>query len=487
MATDAVRSATGIAGADAGIGTVPTWYSKSSFQLTLVGTARAVLAPVIAVLALAACTQLLNVNFNEPYVALSIIAALLCLTFIRKEQFQHSSPFMSGLTLAGRIGVAWLAVVGTLLFIGYATKTSDIFSRRALFLWFTITPPLLVAGYMVLRYWHRMALLSSSNARTAVIAGVNSMSLELARIIRDRPELSLKLLCMFDEGDKLGAAADCGCHLHAGLNEVPKFVNSRHVDVVFIALPVQSPEARELLDRLRDTTSSVYLIPDLSIFDLIQARSDDIQGVPVIALCESPFQGLSGVAKRATDLVLGTLMVVLALPVLLGIAVAIKLTSPGPVIFRQRRYGLDGEQIIVYKFRTMSVTEDGNRIVQARRGDPRVTPVGRILRRTSLDELPQLLNVLQGRMSLVGPRPHAVAHNEQYRKLISGYMVRHKVVPGITGLAQINGCRGETATLEDMRQRVMYDIEYMRQWCWLLDVKILLKTCTLLIRDKHAY
>jgi putative colanic acid biosynthesis UDP-glucose lipid carrier transferase len=173
---------------------------------------------------------------------------------------------------------------------------------------------------------------------------------------------------------------------------------------------------------------------------------------------------------------------------MLLIALAIKLDSPGRVFFKQDRYGLDGERIVVYKFRTMTVCENGARIVQAKRDDPRVTRVGRILRRTSLDELPQLINVLQGRMSLVGPRPHAVAHNEEYRKLISGYMVRHKVAPGITGLAQVSGCRGETSTLEDMKRRVQYDLEYLRHWCWLLDLKILLRTgWMLLFRDTRAY
>jgi putative colanic acid biosynthesis UDP-glucose lipid carrier transferase len=191
--------------------------------------------------------------------------------------------------------------------------------------------------------------------------------------------------------------------------------------------------------------------------------------------------------KRATDLVIAAGLLVVAAPFMALIALAIKLDSPGRVFFRQDRYGLDGERIVVYKFRTMTVEENGSLIVQARRNDARVTRVGRFLRKTSLDELPQLVNVLQGRMSLVGPRPHAVAHNEQYRKLISGYMVRHKVVPGITGLAQVSGYRGETSTLDDMRRRVHYDLEYMRHWCWLLDIKILLRTLVLVVRDKRAY
>ena len=271
------------------------------------------------------------------------------------------------------------------------------------------------------------------------------------------------------------------------LAAVHDYVNAESIETVFVALPIETPRTQAVLQSLRDTTSSVYLVPDISIFDLIQAHSDDIQGIPVIALCESPFRGLQGALKRATDVVFASIMLLLAAPVMLMIALAVKSTSRGAVIFKQHRYGLDGRKIAVYKFRTMAVSENGPRIVQAKRDDARVTPVGRFLRRTSLDELPQLLNVLQGSMSLVGPRPHAVAHNEQYRKLIAGYMVRHKVPPGITGLAQVNGCRGETTTVEDMRRRVEYDLEYLRQWCWLLDVKILVKTCGLLFHDKHAY
>jgi putative colanic acid biosynthesis UDP-glucose lipid carrier transferase len=165
----------------------------------------------------------------------------------------------------------------------------------------------------------------------------------------------------------------------------------------------------------------------------------------------------------------------------------VKLSSPGPAIFRQRRYGLDGQEIIVYKFRTMKVTEDGDTISQASRSDSRITPIGAFLRRYSIDELPQFINVLQGRMSLVGPRPHAVAHNEQYRTLIKGYMVRHKVRPGITGLAQINGARGETSRLEEMEARISLDLEYLRGWSPLLDFKILALTLVRVFRDDKAY
>jgi len=173
--------------------------------------------------------------------------------------------------------------------------------------------------------------------------------------------------------------------------------------------------------------------------------------------------------------------------VLVVVALMVKWSSPGPIIFKQRRYGLDGREIAVYKFRTMRVSEDGEQVRQATKSDARITPIGALLRRSSLDELPQLINVLQGRMSLVGPRPHAVAHNEEYRKLIKGYMIRHKVLPGITGLAQVNGCRGETSRLEEMEARVNYDLDYLRHWSPMLDVKILLLTAIRLFRDDKAY
>jgi putative colanic acid biosysnthesis UDP-glucose lipid carrier transferase len=169
------------------------------------------------------------------------------------------------------------------------------------------------------------------------------------------------------------------------------------------------------------------------------------------------------------------------------IAVAVKLSSPGPIIFRQRRYGLNGEEILVYKFRSMTVAEDGAKVVQAKKGDQRVTKVGAFLRKSSLDELPQFINVLQGRMSIVGPRPHAVAHNEQYRKLIKGYMLRHKVKPGITGWAQVNGLRGETETLDKMEARINYDLDYLRKWSLWLDLWIIVRTVHVVAKRENAH
>jgi putative colanic acid biosynthesis UDP-glucose lipid carrier transferase len=231
----------------------------------------------------------------------------------------------------------------------------------------------------------------------------------------------------------------------------------------------------------------VYIVPDFFVFSLLHARWTNINGLPAVSVFENPLYGVDGLAKRAADLVFGALLLAASVLPMLMIAAAIKVTSPGPVFFRQRRYGLDGREIMVWKFRTMTCCDDGASVRQATRVDDRVTSIGAILRRTSLDELPQLLNVLEGNMSLVGPRPHATAHNEQYRGLIDGYMLRHKVKPGITGLAQVSGYRGETETLEKMQRRVACDHQYIREWSFWIDLKILLKTLQVVLTGRNAY
>jgi putative colanic acid biosysnthesis UDP-glucose lipid carrier transferase len=272
------------------------------------------------------------------------------------------------------------------------------------------------------------------------------------------------------------------------LAEIATYVKANRIHLIYLSLPMASqPRIKELLDALKDTTASVYFVPDMFVTDLIQGRSDTVCGLPVISVCETPFRGAAGVLKRTSDLVLAGLILILLSPLMLGIAAAVKLGSPGPVIFRQRRYGLDGQEITIYKFRSMSVVEDGSLIKQARKNDSRITRFGAVLRKTSMDELPQFINVLQGRMSVVGPRPHAVAHNEQYRRLIKSYMVRHKVRPGITGWAQVNGFRGETDSLEKMEGRIRCDLDYLRNWSLRLDLFIILKTIRLVFRDTAAY
>jgi putative colanic acid biosynthesis UDP-glucose lipid carrier transferase len=463
-----------------------TGYFKVGMTGGAVALAQAVAAPVICVTALFAAAQLYGVPFSSSYVALAIISALLCYILIRPSTDWQG--FASGWSIARNIAFAWLAIVGILLLLGYATKVSAVYSRRLLFVWFLATPLLTIGVTIVLRGWFRHILVSSGKARSAVIAGVNDASRRLATSLVERHEIGIDFRGYFDDraSDRLGKIEPGA--LLGRLEDVPAFVKSRRIDIIFIALPISHIQrTKELLEHLRDTTASIYFVPDIFVYDLIQSRTDELNGIPIVALCETPLHGWPALVKRSSDIVLGSLMLAAALPVMLLIAVGIKLTSPGSIIFRQRRYGLDGEEIVVYKFRTMTVSEDGDKVEQARRNDDRITPLGRILRRYSLDELPQLINVLQGRMSVVGPRPHAVVHNEIYRKLIPGYMVRHKVTPGITGLAQVSGCRGETTSVEEMEKRIEYDLEYVRHWSLLLDLKILFRTLAIWWNDDKAY
>jgi len=242
-----------------------------------------------------------------------------------------------------------------------------------------------------------------------------------------------------------------------------------------------------VLQKLGNTTASVYIVPDFFVFQLLHSRWTDINGLPVVSVFENPFYGVDGILKRLSDFVLASIALAFAGLPMFVIACLVKLTSRGPVIFRQRRYGLDGREILVWKFRTMRVCEDGPQLVQAKKNDARVTPLGAVLRRTSLDELPQLFNVLEGSMSMVGPRPHASAHNEQFRLLIQGYMLRHKVKPAITGLAQVSGWRGETDTLEKMACRIECDHQYIREWSLWMDITILFRTFFVVFSRKNAY
>jgi len=241
------------------------------------------------------------------------------------------------------------------------------------------------------------------------------------------------------------------------------------------------------MEVLQNTTASVHFVPDVFGVSIIQGRLTDMGGIPVLGLQITPFEGINGLIKRISDIVFSIIILLLISPALVLVAIGVKLSSPGPVIFRQRRTGLDGEIIEVYKFRSMRTQDNGPKIQQATRNDSRITKFGAFIRKTSLDELPQFVNVLQGRMSIVGPRPHAVAHNEEYRNIVKAYMARHKVKPGITGWAQVNGLRGETDTVEKMASRVEFDLEYLRNWSVSLDLLIIFKTVALMVHDKTAF
>lgn len=431
--------------------------------------------------------RIYGVNFEKPFVVLSILAATATLVVLPARN-TTSQVISARLELATSLLLRWAVLVAALLALGYATKYSEEFSRRVVVTWVLVTPVLLVILSLILQSVTRAVLKDAAQARRAIVVGCTGASLELTRRLERHAGLGISIAGFFDDrgSDRLA----CANHspLLGRFSDVAPFVNSRSIDIIFIAIPPgHVARMRDLVNELGDTTASIYYVPDITGFDMIQQRTSEILGLPVVAMCETPFHGYRGLVKRLMDVTISLLALILLSPVLLGIAWAVKRGSPGPILFRQRRYGLDGREIMVFKFRTMTVCEDGARVTQAAKDDQRVTPIGKHLRRWSLDELPQLLNVLQGTMSLVGPRPHAVAHNEEYRKLIKRYMVRHKVLPGITGLAQVRGCRGETARVEDMEARVVFDLEYMRTWTPLLDLQILFATAIAVVKTDRAY
>jgi putative colanic acid biosysnthesis UDP-glucose lipid carrier transferase len=467
--------------------TEPLLFKKSFLAAALTGI-EAVLPSAVAVACLYVIFWLSN-NIHYIPARTFAVVGLLGLIVLQPAkgtttQFGHSLYAHAARVMV----VRWGLFLAVLLGFGYLTKSLEHYSRMVFLIWAVVTPPILVATRLALLEVARRSLMDKANPRRAIFAGYNESSLALARRLQNNSSTGVRVMGFFDDrgSDRLGVASDM--KLTGKLQEVSAFVKAHSVDVIYISLPIRHlKRVLDLLDDLRDTTASIYYVPDIFVFDLIQARSGEVEGVPVVALCETPFYGYRGVIKRITDVVITIVGLVIISPLLLLIALLVKVTSPGPVVFKQRRYGLDGHEIMIYKFRSMKVMEDGDKVTQASKSDSRITPLGKFLRKSSIDELPQLINVLQGKMSLVGPRPHAVAHNEQYRKLIKGYMVRHKVLPGITGLAQISGCRGETSKLEDMEARVKYDLDYLRHWTPTLDLKILFLTAFKIFRDDKAY
>jgi putative colanic acid biosynthesis UDP-glucose lipid carrier transferase len=460
---------------------------KQSFLIAVLAGVQAVMPAVVAVGSLYVTIVFFGIVFDRSSQAI-IIVAVLCLILVQAPREVTTQITSARFSAVADVIFRWILLLAVLLAIGYVTRSLAEYPRRIFLTWAVVTPAALICSTLAMQEVMHHFLMNAFDNRSVIFAGYNNSSLELARRLTNNPAMRLEVSGFFDDrsSDRLGMESDA--KLVGTLSDLSSYVKEHSTDVIFIALPIRHVKrVMNLLDDLRDTTASIYYVPDIFVFDLIQARSGEIHGIPVVAMCETPFYGYRGVTKRLTDIVLSVTILLLFLPLLLLIAVMVKASSPGPIIFKQRRYGLDGREIAVYKFRTMSVVEDGAEIRQASKTDNRITRIGGILRRTSMDELPQLINVLQGRMSLVGPRPHAVAHNEEYRKLIKGYMVRHKVLPGITGLAQVNGCRGETAQLEQMEARVNYDLDYLRRWTPMLDIKIILLTAVKIFRDDKAY
>ena len=485
--------------------------------------ASAVIEPALAVAVLALLTLAWGAAFGR---AESVLALLVFALW-------RAGPGRLHLRLreaAADLLAQWAVVAGVLLAAGWLTDSLTLFDPGLIAAWAVLTPAVGVAALGLTQVLHRRWARDPARRRRAIVVGAGPLAARLSQALRGRASTT-ELVAFFD--DRLDDRLDPGAarQRRGALADVAEFVRLQHIDDVYVALPLDgsaaagssgagsgrgrrraerrdgsgresshvpgarssdapradAPRVSAVLQALQGTTASVFHVPDILGLTIVQGRLRDVGGVPVIGLCESPYTGVNAVLKRVEDVVLASLILLTIAPVLAAVAIGVKLSSPGPVIFRQRRNGLDGREIVVWKFRSMRTMDDGAVVRQATRDDPRITPFGAFIRRTSLDELPQFFNVLQGRMSIVGPRPHAVAHNEAYRRLIGPYMVRHKVKPGITGWAQIHGHRGETDTLDKMRDRVAHDLEYLRHWSLGLDLRIVVRTALLVLADRQAY
>lgn len=384
--------------------------------------------------------------------------------------------------------ISWALSCACLVIGLYFTKFSHDFSRLVMGTWMTLGLVSLLLWRVVLRRLLFLLRWQGFNSRTAILIGATQTGIALAQELKQHPELGIRFKGFYDDRHPSRIPENISHELRGNLKDAIELAKSNQVDMIYIAMPLSATNRiQHILDICGDTTVTVHIIPDFFTYNLLHARLHNVGKFQTLSIYDTPIDGLSGWTKRLEDIVLAScILIFVSIPMIL-ISLIIKLTTRGPVLFKQKRYGLDGRLINVYKFRTMNVMENGSAVIQAKRNDHRVTRFGKFLRYTSLDELPQFFNVLQGRMSVVGPRPHAVAHNEEYRKLIGGYMLRHKVKPGITGWAQINGWRGETETLDKMESRVQYDLEYIRHWSIWLDLKIVVLTIFTGFVSKNSY
>lgn len=443
---------------------------------------------LVIVLTLVMSLMFHKLSFDKDYLIL-VLVGLVGFAFA-SESFSLYRSWRSGYfkQLAFYTLISWGLAVGLVLVLMFFTKSSTDFSRFSVGVWFFACGFVLVAWrfafYVVLQELRVRGL----NTRDVAIIGLGDRGVLLAEEILDHPETGYRLKAVFDDRRAERLDGKYVEYLKGNVQDAIDGAHNGEFDVIYIALPATA-EARvyQLLRQFGDTTADVHVVPDMLMYCLMHARMSHVGEIQTISVFENPMQGGSAALKRFEDIVLSLIILsVIAIPMLF-IALGIKLTSKGPVIFKQNRYGLNGKPIEVWKFRSMTVMENSDKVVQATKNDARITPFGGFLRRTSLDELPQFLNVLMGSMSIIGPRPHAVSHNEEYRKIVDYYMLRHKVKPGITGWAQVNGCRGETDTLEKMEQRIEYDLQYIRNWSLWMDFKIFIFTLTRAFTDKNAY
>lgn len=441
------------------------------------------------ILSLLIAMDLYDIKVNKDYLFLMFANLAVC-------SYLGESLQLYRVLRAGQFTVRimlWIVVLSisicVVFFIIFLIKESNTYSRMTIVLWYLISLFTIIGWRLIFRRIKHSRYSKGLNLRKIAIIGLTESGLELHKQIALHQELGLKCIGFFeDRNDDRSLEPPKECRLIGQIQDAITMAQNNEIDKLYICLPLLAEKRiAEIIQSLGDSTVDVLLVPDFLLKNLMHANVGSVGNVDTISVFESPFSGVKDFYKRTFDILFSLVTLILIAPVLAIIAIAVKQTSPGPIIFAQDRYGLDGKKIRVFKFRSMTVMDNGSSVQQATRNDIRLTPIGGFLRRTSLDELPQFVNVLLGEMSVVGPRPHAVAHNEEYRKRIDYYMLRHKVRPGITGLAQINGWRGETDTIEKMEKRIEYDLAYIRNWSLWMDIQIIFQTIFKVFKHKNAY
>lgn len=426
----------------------------------------------------------LTESYREALVLAGLLTALLFPAFglYKGLRGQALTRQLRGLLAAG------LAVGACLVALAFLTKTGSVYSRQWVGMWALSSFVVLLLIRAALSSSLALVRRSGWNDRRIAIVGAGVLGRNVARRLQQSSWSGFRIVCFLDD-DRAKAGKKVRGALVYPAQEIAARTQHHKIEEVWFALPLRAePRMRELLSELRHSTVNVRFVPDIYGFQLMNHSITEIAGVPVLDLLSSPMTGANRILKVFEDYVLAAIILVISSPLMFVLAIGVKLSSSGPIIFKQKRHGWDGKLIEVWKFRTMKAhQEEAGQITQARRNDARVTPFGAFLRRTSLDELPQFFNVLRGEMSIVGPRPHALVHNNEYSQIIDGYMLRHTVKPGITGWAQINGWRGETDSIEKMRKRVEHDLYYIENWSLWFDLKIIVLTLFGGFTHKNAY
>jgi len=427
-----------------------------------------------------------HIKISFEYEILALLACFLVVTSVSVMGAYASWRGKYRIEMIGRVIVAWSFAFLAILALLVLSKKGQDFSR--LWLGYAFLSSLIIAIllrlviYSLLGYLRRKGF----NQKRVLVIGSPSSTELIREGISQNGSTGFLLFSILDKQFNHLYGAEISL---SHLDELEKLLNRHKISEIWFCLSLKESDfLDQALFALRHSTVNVRYVPDMSDFRLLNHRLTSIAGLPTIDLSSSPLDGINGILKRIEDLILAVGILIVIFPFLCVIAIAVKLSSSGPIIFKQLRHGADGRPIKVYKFRTMFIHQEvAGQIQQATKNDQRITPLGSFLRRTSLDELPQFYNVLQGRMSVVGPRPHAIAHNEYYKELVESYMQRHKVKPGITGWAQVNGLRGETGTIDKMQKRVEFDLYYIDNWSLAFDIKIVFMTVFEVLVGKNAY